>query len=83
MAATAKTVKDVSPHEFVKAYSAHLKRSGKVKSLRDHFLCAFQFPLFMKVLLSFCGRIYSLPFGCGDYLSLYLCLFDSAWYFVI
>jgi len=28
--ATAKTVKDVSPHEFVKAYSAHLKRSGKV-----------------------------------------------------
>ncbi|KAF9683987.1 hypothetical protein SADUNF_Sadunf04G0071000 [Salix dunnii] len=29
--ATAKTVKDVSPHEFVKAYSAHLKRSGKVE----------------------------------------------------
>jgi hypothetical protein len=29
---TAKTVKDVSPHEFVKAYSAHLKRSGKVIS---------------------------------------------------
>lgn len=28
--ATARTVKDVSPHEFVKAYSAHLKRSGKV-----------------------------------------------------
>lgn len=28
--ATAKKVKDVSPHEFVKAYSAHLKRSGKV-----------------------------------------------------
>lgn len=28
--ATAKSVKDVSPHEFVKAYSAHLKRSGKV-----------------------------------------------------
>ncbi|KAB5516455.1 hypothetical protein DKX38_027103 [Salix brachista] len=27
--ATAKTVKDVSPHEFVKAYSDHLKRSGK------------------------------------------------------
>ncbi|KAE9449350.1 hypothetical protein C3L33_18762, partial [Rhododendron williamsianum] len=27
--ATAKSVKDVSPHEFVKAYSAHLKRSGK------------------------------------------------------
>ncbi|KAK8967802.1 40S ribosomal protein S19-3 [Platanthera guangdongensis] len=24
-----RTVKDVSPHEFVKAYSAHLKRSGK------------------------------------------------------
>ncbi|KAG6578553.1 40S ribosomal protein S19-3, partial [Cucurbita argyrosperma subsp. sororia] len=29
--ATAKTVKDVSPHEFVKAYAAHLKRSGKVE----------------------------------------------------
>ncbi|CAL0321721.1 unnamed protein product [Lupinus luteus] len=29
--ATAKTVKDVSPHEFVKAYSAHLKRSGKIE----------------------------------------------------
>ncbi|XP_028122898.1 40S ribosomal protein S19-3-like [Camellia sinensis] len=28
--ATAKSVKDVSPHEFVKAYSAHLKRSGKI-----------------------------------------------------
>ncbi|KAG6420972.1 hypothetical protein SASPL_117518 [Salvia splendens] len=31
MAATAKTVKDVSPHEFVKAYAAHLKRSGKME----------------------------------------------------
>ena len=29
--ATGRTVKDVSPHEFVKAYSAHLKRSGKVR----------------------------------------------------
>nr|XP_009787026.1 PREDICTED: 40S ribosomal protein S19-3-like [Nicotiana sylvestris] len=27
----AKTVKDVSPHEFVKAYTAHLKRSGKME----------------------------------------------------
>ncbi|TVU11011.1 hypothetical protein EJB05_44571, partial [Eragrostis curvula] len=27
---TARTVKDVNPHDFVKAYSAHLKRSGKV-----------------------------------------------------
>ena len=26
----ARTVKDVSPHEFVKAYAAHLKRSGHV-----------------------------------------------------
>lgn len=31
MAASAKTVQDVSPHEFVKAYSAHLKRSGKME----------------------------------------------------
>ncbi|XP_075512713.1 small ribosomal subunit protein eS19z [Primulina tabacum] len=28
---TAKTVKDVSSHEFVKAYAAHLKRSGKME----------------------------------------------------
>uniref|UniRef100_A0A7N0UKP9 40S ribosomal protein S19 n=1 Tax=Kalanchoe fedtschenkoi TaxID=63787 RepID=A0A7N0UKP9_KALFE len=31
MEATGKTVKDVSPHEFVKAYAAHLKRSGKME----------------------------------------------------
>nr|VDD28400.1 unnamed protein product [Brassica oleracea] len=31
---TGKTVKDVSPHEFVKAYAAHLKRSGK-SAMRD------------------------------------------------
>ncbi|KAL1557141.1 Small ribosomal subunit protein eS19x [Salvia divinorum] len=29
--ATARNVKDVSPHEFVKAYAAHLKRSGKLE----------------------------------------------------
>ncbi|CAH1420981.1 unnamed protein product [Lactuca virosa] len=29
--ATARTVKDVSPHEFVKGYAAHLKRSGKME----------------------------------------------------
>ncbi|CAL5196394.1 unnamed protein product [Lathyrus oleraceus] len=29
--ASSRTVKDVSPHEFVKAYSAHLKRSGKME----------------------------------------------------
>ncbi|CAO2833369.1 unnamed protein product [Amaranthus hypochondriacus] len=27
----ARTVKDVAPHDFVKAYAAHLKRSGKVE----------------------------------------------------
>ncbi|GAB2234411.1 hypothetical protein Drorol1_Dr00003663 [Drosera rotundifolia] len=27
----ARTVKDVSPHEFVKAYAAHLKQSGKIE----------------------------------------------------
>ncbi|KAL9261538.1 Small ribosomal subunit protein eS19x-like protein [Drosera capensis] len=26
-----RTVKDVSPHDFVKAYAAHLKRSGKIE----------------------------------------------------
>ncbi|KAK9066579.1 hypothetical protein SSX86_013902 [Deinandra increscens subsp. villosa] len=31
MESTARTVKDVSPHEFVKAYAAHLKRSGKME----------------------------------------------------
>ncbi|PWA46467.1 ribosomal protein S19e, Winged helix-turn-helix DNA-binding domain protein [Artemisia annua] len=29
--ATARTVKDVSPHEFVIGYAAHLKRSGKME----------------------------------------------------
>ncbi|KAL7602792.1 hypothetical protein Lser_V15G20302 [Lactuca serriola] len=29
--ATARTVKDVSPHEFVKGYAVHLKRSGKME----------------------------------------------------
>ncbi|KAJ6826176.1 40S ribosomal protein S19-like [Iris pallida] len=29
--AAARTVKDVCPHDFVKAYSAHLKRSGKME----------------------------------------------------
>ncbi|XP_062169893.1 small ribosomal subunit protein eS19x [Alnus glutinosa] len=28
---TVRTVKDVSPHELVKAYAAHLKRSGQVE----------------------------------------------------
>nr|GMD32599.1 40S ribosomal protein S19-3 [Ipomoea batatas]GMD35816.1 40S ribosomal protein S19-3 [Ipomoea batatas]GME10039.1 40S ribosomal protein S19-3 [Ipomoea batatas] len=28
---TARTVKDVSPHDFVKAYASHLKRSGKME----------------------------------------------------
>lgn len=37
-APVAKTVKDVSPHEFVKAYSSHLKRSGKVYSKSFFFL---------------------------------------------
>ncbi|XP_078442162.1 small ribosomal subunit protein eS19-like [Wolffia australiana] len=27
----ARTVKDVSPHDFVKAYASHLKRSGKIE----------------------------------------------------
>jgi len=34
--ATGRTVKDVSPHEFVKAYAAHLKRSGKVSLSLTH-----------------------------------------------
>ncbi|KAF4397613.1 hypothetical protein G4B88_027353 [Cannabis sativa] len=36
--ATSKTVKDVSPHEFVKAYAAHLKRSGKVCTLPQYLV---------------------------------------------
>uniref|UniRef100_A0A804R3K8 40S ribosomal protein S19 n=1 Tax=Zea mays TaxID=4577 RepID=A0A804R3K8_MAIZE len=34
-ASTARTVKDVNPHEFVKAYSAHLKRSGKTARFKE------------------------------------------------
>jgi hypothetical protein len=41
--ASAKTVKDVSSHEFVRAYAAHLKRSGKV--------VLFSSPLFFFSLL--------------------------------
>jgi len=40
--ASACTVKDVSPHEFVKAYAAHLKRSGKVFMLGFLHLCSFR-----------------------------------------
>ncbi|KAL3526571.1 hypothetical protein ACH5RR_011227, partial [Cinchona calisaya] len=29
--ATPRTVKDVSPHDFVKAYASHLRRSGKIE----------------------------------------------------
>ena len=42
-AKAARNVKDVSPHEFVKAYAAHLKRSGKVPF----------FPSLLLVLLGF------------------------------
>jgi len=38
MAGTAKTVKDVSSHDFVRAYAAHLKRSGKVS---QNLCCPF------------------------------------------
>ncbi len=38
MAGTAKTVKDVSSHDFVRAYAAHLKRSGKVS---QYLCCSF------------------------------------------
>lgn len=46
--ATARTVKDVSPHEFVVAYAAHLKRSGKV------FLLSFSSCAYVYGVLSFC-----------------------------
>ncbi len=38
MAGTAKTVKDVASHDFVRAYAAHLKRSGKVS---QYLCCSF------------------------------------------
>ncbi|KAL4651211.1 hypothetical protein ACB092_01G142600 [Castanea dentata] len=31
----ARTVKDVSPHEFVKSYAAHLKRSGRTATFKE------------------------------------------------
>ena len=47
--AAARTVKDVSPHEFVKAYSAHLKRSGKVYIYIDILsLCYVPLSLFLE-----------------------------------
>ncbi len=41
MASTAKTVKDVPSHDFVRAYAAHLKRSGKVShvEIKDQCRC--------------------------------------------
>jgi hypothetical protein len=39
MASTAKTVKDVPSHDFVRAYAAHLKRSGKVSHVEINDQC--------------------------------------------
>ncbi len=39
MASTAKTVKDVPSHDFVRAYAAHLKRSGKVSHVEIKDQC--------------------------------------------
>ncbi|KAF9592832.1 hypothetical protein IFM89_017797 [Coptis chinensis] len=36
---TARTVKNMSPHEFVKVYSSHLKRSGKRNGSRPPHFC--------------------------------------------
>ncbi|RWW71686.1 hypothetical protein BHE74_00020565 [Ensete ventricosum] len=50
--AVARTVKDVSPHEFVKSYSAHLKRSGKVQSIFSFFSYSL-YPIQGRILLSY------------------------------
>ncbi|RVW42111.1 40S ribosomal protein S19-1 [Vitis vinifera] len=47
-AKAARTVKDVSPHEFVKAYSSHLKRSGKLLAYNE-----FSFPMKKYGLIGF------------------------------
>lgn len=79
--ATAKTVKDVSPHEFVKAYAAHLKRSGKVQLLLDLFVCfprkegkSFFHQFCFVFVLYDMGRIklFDLYFGC---------LLEAYWFF--
>lgn len=61
----ARTVKDVSPHDFVKAYAAHLQRSGKVLFFSQCLINSgdsirvfesqnsFFFPLFCLLRLSF------------------------------
>ncbi|GER42281.1 40S ribosomal protein S19, partial [Striga asiatica] len=36
--ATVKTVKDVSPHKFVKSYASHIKRLGKSSQVNACFL---------------------------------------------
>lgn len=47
--ATPKTVKDVSPHDFVKSYSAHLRRSGKVLIYNASNFCCIDLILFSLV----------------------------------
>lgn len=53
----AKTVKDVSPHEFVKAYSSHLKRSGKVA-----LSLSLRLSVFIRIF-EFWARLYAFVLG--------------------
>jgi len=84
--ATARTVKDVSPHEFVKAYSSHLKRSGKViPSLVStvasrnvvHFLYCF-YDVFVQWLCSsvFLYKVECFQLGCVQVCN--LIFFDAS-----
>ncbi|KAF4368700.1 hypothetical protein G4B88_025118, partial [Cannabis sativa] len=50
-ACDASIVLDVSPHEFVKAYAAHLKRSGKVCTLPQYLIMSTMFFMLKRNLL--------------------------------
>ncbi len=61
MASTAKTVKDVPSHDFVRAYAAHLKRSGKVSHVEIRDQCSMQTAAQMSVCMQaavFCSEQY-------------------------
>ena len=71
--ATARTVQDVSPHEFVKAYSAHLKRSGKVNQSTLNFLLILNFHFFhFDFLFELCLNRFALIYKLGSCYFIYL-----------
>lgn len=66
MASTAKTVKDVPSHDFVRAYAAHLKRSGKVSHVEIKDQCGCEL---LRKCLSACKLRFSVVKICAGWCS--------------